>query len=95
MNRSGLGNRVAERTGLGPSVAKDAVDAVFAAITDALAKGEAVRITGFGAFGTRRRSARIGRNPQTGENVSIAASTAPTFKPGKPLKDAINAEVQD
>ena len=66
MNRPELGNRVAERTGLGPSAAKDAVDAVFAVIADALAKGEDVRIAGFGAFGTRKRAARTGRNPRTG-----------------------------
>ncbi len=94
MNRPELGNRVAERTGLGPSAAKDAVDAVFAVIADALAKGEDVRIAGFGAFGTRKRAARTGRNPRTGESVSIAASTTPTFKAGKPLRDGVNSDTQ-
>ena len=92
MNRSELGNRVAERTGLGSPDAKGAVDAVFAVIAEALAKGEDVRIAGFGAFGIRARPARTGRNPRTGESVPIAASTAPTFKPGKALKDSVNAE---
>ena len=92
MNRSELERRVAERTGLGPSAAKDAVDAVFEVIAEALAGGEDARITGFGVFGTRERPARTGRNPRTGESVSIAASTAPTFKPGKALKDAVNSE---
>ena len=90
MNRSELDRRVAERTGLASTAAKDAVDAVFSVIAEALAGGEDARITGFGVFGTRARPARTGRNPRTGESVSIAASTAPTFKPGKTLKDAVN-----
>ncbi len=95
MNRSELGNQVAERTGLGSSDAKGAVDAVFEVISDALANGEDVRIAGFGAFGTRKRTARTGRNLRTGETVSIEASTAPTFKPGKPLRDGVNTDTQD
>ena len=65
------------------AVAKDAVDGVFAEIGEALADGEEVRIAGFVTFGTRRRPARTGRNPRTGEAVSIAASTSPTFKAGR------------
>jgi len=68
----------------------DAQD-VFEAIAEALARGEDVRIAGFGTFGTRSRPARTGRNPRTGESLEIAASTAPTFKAGKPLRDAVNA----
>ena len=92
MNRSELKRRVAERTGLASSAAKDAVDAVFDVIAEALARGEEARISGFGVFETRARPARTGCNPRTGESVSIEASTAPTFKPGKALKDAVNAE---
>ena len=90
MNRSELHNRVTERTGLEPSTAKDVVDAVFEVIAKTLASGEDARVTGFGVFGTRTRPARAGRNPRTGESVSIAASTVPTFKPGKALKDVVN-----
>lgn len=90
MNRSELERRVAERAGLASTAAKSAVDAVFDVIGEALASGEDARISGFGVFGTRARPARTGRNPRTGESVSIAASTAPTFKPGKALKDAVN-----
>jgi len=90
MNRSELDRRVAERTGLAPSAAKGAVDTVFEVIAEALASGEDARVTGFGVFGTRTRPARTGRNPRTGESVSIAASTGPTFKAGKALKDAVN-----
>ena len=71
-------------------MAKDAVDAVFEAIGEALANGEEVRILGFGTFGTRSRPARTGRNPLTGESLSIQASTAPVFKPSQKLRDAVN-----
>ena len=91
MNKAEMADRLAARTGLSKAVAKEAVDGVFAAIGDALANGEDVRITGFGTFGTRNRPARTGRNPRTGEAVSITASTSPTFKTGKTLKDVVNA----
>ena len=90
MNKAEMADRLAARTGLSKVVAREAVDSVFAAIGDALANGEEVRIAGFGAFGTRSRPARTGRNPRTGEAVSIAAATSPTFKAGKTLKDAVN-----
>ena len=85
-------DRLAARTGLSKSVAKKAVDGVFAVIGDALANGEEVRITGFGTFGTRSRPARTGRNPRTGETVSISASKSPSFKAGKTLKDVVIAD---
>jgi len=91
VNKSDIAGRVADRAGVGKSAAGDAVDAVFEAVAEALARGEDVRIAGFGIFGTRSRPARTGRNPGTGESLEIAASTAPTFKPGKPLRDAVNA----
>ncbi len=69
---------------------REAADGVFAAIGDALANGEEVRIAEFGAFGAKNRPARTGRNPRTGEALSISASTPPTFKAGKTLKDAVN-----
>ena len=91
MNKAEMADRLAARTGLSKSVAKQAVDGVFGAIGDALVDGEEVRIAGFGTFGTRSRAARTGRNPRTGEPVSISASTSPTFKAGKTLKDSVNA----
>ena len=91
VNKSEIVGRVAEQTGVARSAAGDAVDAVFEAIGEALAKGEDVRIVGFGTFGTRNRPARTGRNPRTGESMEIAASTVPAFKAGKPLRDAVNA----
>ena len=91
MNKSDIAGRVASRAGVGKSAAADAVDAVFEAVGDALARGEDVRIAGFGTLGTRSRPARPRRKPRTGESLNITASTAPTFKAGKPLRDAVNA----
>ena len=91
VNRSNITARAASRIGVARSAAGDAVDAVFEAIAEALARGEDVRIAGFGTFGTKRRPARTGRNPRTGESLNIAASTVPAFKAGKPLRDAVNA----
>ena len=91
MNKAEMADRLAARTGLSKAVARDGVDGVFAIIGKALADGEEVRIAGFGTFGTRSRPARTGRNPRTGEAVSISASTSPTFKAGKTLKDAVKA----
>ena len=89
MNKVKIAERLAARTGMTKAAAKDAVDGVFEAIGEALANGEEARILGFGTFGTRNRPARTGRNPRTGENVSIAASTVPVFKPGKTLRDTV------
>ena len=91
MNKAEMADRLAARTGLGKAVAREAVDGVFAIIGEALADGEEVRIAGFGTFGTRSRPARTGRNPRTGEAVSISASISPTFKAGKTMKDAVNS----
>ena len=62
---------------------------MFSAITDALANEETVTLTGFGTFSTKRREAREGRNPRTGESIAIAASRVPSFKAGKTLRDAV------
>ena len=90
MTRSELGARVAAVTSLSKADAAAAAGAVFSAIADALARGEAVTIAGFGKFTTRDRAARTGRNPGTGEAVTIAASRVPAFKAGKALRDAVN-----
>ncbi len=70
--------------------AEAAVDAVVAAISASLKKGEPVVLRGLGTFSVAKRAARAGRNPQTGEAIKIAARTVPVFKPGKELKDAVN-----
>ena len=90
MNKAEMADRLAARTGMNEVAAKDAVDSVFATIGEALANGDEVRIAEFGTFGTRNRPARTGRNPRTGEAISISASKSPSFKAGKTLRDAVN-----
>ena len=88
MNKSDLVNKVSELTDISKKDASKAVDAVFDAISEALQAGDKVQLVGFGNFEVRERSARKGRNPQTGEEIEIAASKVPAFKPGKQLRDA-------
>ena len=89
MNKTELVNAVAEAAELSKKDASKAVEAVFESIQTALADGEKVQLIGFGNFEVRERAARKGRNPQTGEEIDIAASKVPAFKPGKALKDAV------
>ena len=77
MKKSDISSHVASQASLSKAAADTAVNAVFAAITDALAREESVTIAGFGTFSTKRRPAREGRNPRTGESITIAASVAP------------------
>jgi DNA-binding protein HU-beta len=90
MNRTELRDAIASEAGLSGADADRALTATLDAITAALAKGDKVTIPGFGTFETRERSARQGRNPQTGETIEIAASTAPAFKAGAKLKAAVS-----
>lgn len=80
---------VAAKVGLTKADAGRAVDSMLDGVSGALAKGEKVTITGFGTFEVRQRAARMGRNPQTGAPLHIAASKSPAFKAGKGLKDAV------
>ena len=89
MNKNELIHRVAEASELTKKDATKAVDAVFDNILEALKRGDNVQLIGFGNFEIRERSARKGRNPQTGDEIEIAASKVPAFKPGKQLKDAV------
>ena len=88
MNKSELITQVSEAAEISKKDATKAVDAVFEAISNALQKGDKVQLVGFGNFEVRERSARKGRNPQTGEEIDIPASKVPAFKPGKSLRDA-------
>ncbi len=90
MNKGELIDAVASATGGTKASSAAAVDAVFDSITRALRRGDKVQLTGFGTFEVRHRAARMGRNPQTGEAIKVAASKAPAFKAGKSLKDAVN-----
>jgi DNA-binding protein HU-beta len=89
MNKTELVSAVAEAAELSKKDAAKAVDAVFDSILNALKEGDKVQLIGFGNFEVRERSARKGRNPQTGEEIEIAASKVPAFKPGKALKEAV------
>lgn len=89
MNKTELIAKVAETAELTKKDATKAVDAVFNSISEALQNGDKVQIIGFGNFETRERAARKGRNPQTGEEIEIAASKVPAFKAGKQLKDVV------
>lgn len=90
MNKSDLIAAVESAAGSNPATAKRHVEAFLDVIEAALVRGEKVTIPGFGNFEVRERSARQARNPQTGETIQVAASRAPAFKPGRPLKDKVN-----
>jgi DNA-binding protein HU-beta len=91
VNKQELIASVAEKTGLAKKDAESAVKETIATIEGALVKGDKVQIIGFGTFETRKRKAREGRNPkEPTKTIKITASTAPVFKAGKALKDAVN-----
>lgn len=90
MNKSELIDAVAESADLSKASASRALDAILDSVTDTLAKGDQVTLIGFGTFAVKDRSARTGRNPQTGKAIEIKASRVPSFKPGKALKDSVN-----
>ncbi len=89
MNRSDLADHVVEQTGMKKKDSEKAVTAILEGIGDTLAKGDKVQLVGFGIFEVRHRKAREGRNPSTGETISIAAQKVPVFKAGKALKDLV------
>jgi len=89
MNKTELVSVVSEKTEFSKKESAQIVDALFASIEEALAKGEKVQLIGFGTFEVRERAARKGHNPQTGAEIEIPASKVPAFKPGKALKDAV------
>lgn len=89
MNKTELVKAVATQAELTQKDAAKVVDALFNTISNTLAQEEKIQLIGFGTFEVRERSARKGRNPQTGEEIEIAASKVPAFKPGKELKEAV------
>ena len=91
MNKVELITRMAEIEGTTKKAAGEHLDAVESVISETLAKGEEVKISGFGTFSVSERAAREGRNPMTGETIQIAASKSPKFKAAKALKDVVNA----
>ena len=91
MKKTELAAEVAEKTELSAKDAAKAIHATFAAIIDALKSGDEVRITNFGVFAVTDRPESQGRDPRSGEAITIKAARVPKFRPGKPLKDALNA----
>ncbi|MBB4637321.1 HU family DNA-binding protein [Longimicrobium terrae] len=95
MNKSDLIQQLTSRADLSRAEATKAIDALFGVedgiISEALRNGDKVQITGFGSFETKKREARKGRNPRTGKEIDIAASTSAAFKIGKRLKDMLGA----
>lgn len=89
MNKTELIHSVIEKTELPKKDATALVNATFDSIINALKNGDKVQLIGTGTFEVRERSARKGRNPQTGEEIEIAASKVPAFKPGKEWKDSV------
>lgn len=89
MNKSELVAAVAKRAELKRKDAAAAIDAVVDVISEKLGQGEEVSIIGFGTFSVKSRAERVGRNPRTGESITIAAAKTPVFKPGKALKEAV------
>ncbi len=89
MNKADLIANVANEANLSKTQASDAVDAVIGSISGALGRGDEVKIAGFGTFAVANRAASQGRNPKTGEAITIAATKLPKFKAGKALKDAV------
>ncbi|HEV2607356.1 MAG TPA: HU family DNA-binding protein [Xanthomonadaceae bacterium] len=90
MNKADFIAAVAESSELSKADSGRAVDAMVETITKALKKGDTVTLVGFGTFSIRKRAARTGRNPRTGQTIKIKASKNPAFKAGKALKDAVN-----
>jgi DNA-binding protein HU-beta len=90
VNKNDLISAVAGDSGLSKADSTKAVDAVFESVTNALRRGDDVRLVGFGTFSVAQRKATTGRNPRTGEAIQIPASKQPKFKAGKGLKAAVN-----
>lgn len=89
MNKSDLIASIAKDADLSKAAAGNALDATVAAIVKAVAKGDSVSLVGFGTFKSSKRAARTGRNPQTGTEIKIAASTVPRFTAGASFKTAV------
>lgn len=93
MNKSQLIEAIAKKADVSKVKAGETVDAFINAVTSALKGGDTVTLIGFGSFSTAKRAARVGRNPKTGKEIKIAATTTPKFKAGKALKEAVAKKV--
>ncbi|KUO96403.1 HU family DNA-binding protein [Ferroacidibacillus organovorans] len=91
MNKIDLVNKISEKSGLKKKDVELTVNTLLDSISEALAAGDKVQLIGFGTFETRKRKARSGRNPQTGESIEIPESSIPAFKPGNKLREFTKA----
>jgi DNA-binding protein HU-beta len=89
MNKGEFVAAIADESGLSRADAERAIEGMFTVVKKALKSGDQVSLVGFGTFVVRQRAERTGRNPRTGDEIRIAASSVPAFKPGKALKDAL------
>ena len=92
MNKSELIEAAAKEADVSKAAAGNVLDAIIGAITKAVSKGDTVALIGFGTFSSSKRAARIGRNPQTGKELKIAAATVPKFKAGAGFKAAVGGK---
>ena len=90
MTKAELITAIAEKGGYTKKDAEKALSSVVDVISDVLVNGDKITLVGFGTFETRQRAAKVGKNPQTGKEIKIAAKKVPAFKAGKALKDAVN-----
>ncbi len=90
MNKSELIDSIAEKSGLNKTQSGDALNAFMETVGKTLEKGDSISLVGFGTFSVKKRKARTGRNPRTGQELKIPASKVPSFKAGKGLKDRVN-----
>lgn len=90
MNKQELINAIANETGISKKDTEATINSFVNQVSNALAEKDKVQLIGFGTFETRDRAERTGRNPQTGEEMKIEASTVPAFKAGKALKEKVN-----
>lgn len=90
MNRQELVKVIAEKSGQTQGAASDMLNAFISTVQDSVAAGDKIALVGFGTFESVKRAERQGRNPATGESITIAASTLPKFTPGKAFKDHVN-----
>jgi len=91
MNKGELVAKIAEGADISKASAARALDSLIGSVTEELSNGGEVALVGFGTYKINDRAARVGRNPQTGAEIQIAAAKVPAFKAGKSLKDAVNA----
>ena len=90
MTKSGLIDKIAEKSNLPPKKAEQVVNLLFDSMTDALAKGERIEIRGFGSFVAKHYKARMGRNPRTGETISVPEKRSPFFRVSQKLKERVD-----